>query len=319
VAVRQRVLLTGATGHVGGRLLSHLSARDALHTRALVRSSRALPVWARNTEVLYGNLENREVRGDALRDVNCVVHLATRGFSSAMAPTEEELAKEEELTLSLAADALGARVSRLIYISSIHAYGQALVGRVDDLTPTAPNTPYGHSRQRIEQGILGLASSSETQVIVTRLTNSFGVPAISRNETWNLLMHDLCRQVVQSHSMELRSDGRISRDIMALRDVVDVLYQIVTTTEDLQGVCLLASGHTMQLTEIAESVQQHAKEVLGVTSNISVPTHESVQPASFSLHPAKLLGAGIAIPQHRDEEIRDLLRYAQREFAGANS
>ena len=319
MAERQRVLLTGATGHVGGRLLSRLSLQNALRTRALVRSSRALPVWAEDTEVLYGNLENRRIRQDALRDVNCVVHLATRGFSSVMAPTEEELAKEEELTLSLAADALGARVSRLIYISSIHAYGQALVGRVDDLTPTAPNTHYGRSRQRIEQGILELASGFDGQVAVLRLTNSFGVPAIPRKETWNLLMHDLCRQVVQSHSMELRSDGRISRDIMALRDVVDVLYQIITTTADLQGVCLLASGHTMQLTEIAESVQQHAKEVLGVTADISVPTYESVQPASFSLHPAKLLGAGITIPRNRDKEIRDLLRYAQQEFGGANS
>jgi len=106
---------------------------------------------------------------------------------------------------------------------------------------------------------------------------------------------------------------------MALHDVVDVLYQVITTTEDLQGVCLLASGQTMQLTEIAQSVQQHAEEVLGVTAGISVPTYESVQPASFSLHPAKLLGAGITIPQNRDEEIRDLLRYAQREFGGANS
>ena len=319
MAVRQRVLLTGATGHVGGRLLSHLSSQDALQMRALVRSSRALPEWTKNTEVLCGNLEDRQIRQDALRDVNCVVHLATRGFSSAIAPTEGELAKEEELTLNLAADSLGAGVSRLIYISSIHAYGQALVGRVDDLTPTAPNTPYGRSRQRIEQGILRLASSSEAQVIVIRLTNSFGVPAIPRNETWNLLMHDLCRQVVQSRSMELRSDGRISRDIMALRDVVDVLYQVITTTADLQGVCLLASGHTMQLTEIAQSVQRHAEEVLGVAADISVPTHESVQPASFSLHPAKLLNAGIVVPQNRDEEIRDLLRYAQREFGGTNS
>ena len=119
--------------------------------------------------------------------------------------------------------------------------------------------------------------------------------------------------------MELRSDGRIPRDIMALRDVVDVLHQIMTTTDELQGVYLLASGLTMQLTEIAQSVQRHAEEVLGVTAGISVPTYESVQPASFSLHPAKLLGTGISVPWNRDKEIRDLLRYAQREFAGANS
>ena len=319
MAVRQRVLLTGATGHVGGRLFSYLSSQDTVNTRALVRSSRPLPVWAKKAEVFYGNLEDRLIRRDALQNVHCVVHLATRGFSSAKAPTERELASEEEATLSFVRDALTSGVSRLIYISSIHAYGQALVGRVDDLTPTAPNTPYGRSRQRIEHGILEQASSSQALVTVVRLTNSFGVPALPRDETWNLLMHDLCRQVVRSRSMELRSDGRISRDTMALRDVVDVLFQIITTAADLGGVCLLASGHTMQLTEIAESVQRLAKEVLGISTSISVPNTESVQPPSFSLNPAKLLSAGISIPQNRDAEVCDLLRYAQEEFGAATS
>ncbi|MEY4400685.1 MAG: hypothetical protein RL072_550 [Actinomycetota bacterium] len=319
MAVRQRVLLTGATGHVGGRLFSYLSTQDAVDVRAVVRSSHQFPQWAAKSEILSGDLKERETRRDALRGVECVVHLATRGFSSAKAPTERELASEEEVTLGLVRDALTSGVSRLIYISSIHVYGQALIGRVDDLTPTAPNTPYGRSRQRIEQDILELSSSSQAHVTVVRLTNSFGVPAIPRDETWNLLMHDLCRQVVQSRSMELRSDGRVSRDTMALRDVVEVLFQIITTAADLRGVCLLASGHTMQLTEIAESVQRHAEEVLGITTSISVPTSESVQPPSFSLHPAKLLGAGITIPQNRDAEICDLLRYAQQEFGMAKS
>jgi hypothetical protein len=37
-------------------------------------------------------------------------------------------------------------------------------------------------------------------------------------------------------------------------------------------------------------------------------------PPTFVLRPSKLLSAGISIPQHLDEEIGDLLRYAQREF-----
>ncbi|MEY5039451.1 MAG: hypothetical protein RLZZ48_220, partial [Actinomycetota bacterium] len=220
----------------------------------------------------------------------------------------------EKNTLDFVRDAFATGVSRLIYISSIHVYGESLAGHVDDLTQTAPNTAYGRSRQRIERGIFELDSSGQCQVTVVRLTNSFGVPAISRDETWNLLVHDLCRQVVQSQSIVLRSDGRVSRDMMAMRDVVDVLFQIMTTVADVRGTCLLASGHTIRLINIAELVQRHAKEVLGITASISAPTTGGSHPPTFVLRPSKLLSAGISIPQHLDEEIRDLLRYAQREF-----
>jgi hypothetical protein len=102
--------------------------------------------------------------------------------------------------------------------------------------------------------------------------------------------------------------------MMALRDVVDVLFQIMTTFADVRGTCLLASGHTMRLINIAEIVQRHAREVLGISAAISAPETGSIHPPTFVLRPSKLLSAGISIPQHLDEEIRDLLRYAQREF-----
>jgi hypothetical protein len=93
-----------------------------------------------------------------------------------------------------------------------------------------------------------------------------------------------------------------------------VLFQIMTTVADVRGTCLLASGHTMRLINIAELVQRHAKEVLGITASISAPMTGGSHPPTFVLRPSKLLSAGISIPQNVDEEIRELLRYAQREF-----
>ncbi|MGA1419741.1 MAG: NAD-dependent epimerase/dehydratase family protein [Ilumatobacteraceae bacterium] len=314
MAVRQRVLLTGATGHVGGRLLSYLSTQESVTTRALVRTPRTLPSWADSCEIRFGDLTEEATRRDVLQDVDCVVHLATRGFSSAQPPSDAELAIEEKATLDVVHDAIGAGVSRLIYISSIHVYGESLVGRVDDSTSIAPNTAYGRSRQRIERDILELAKSGNSQISVVRLTNSFGVPTFPRGGTWNLLLHDLCRQVVQSHSITLRSDGRVCRDMMALRDVVNVLAQILMNNLDIRGTFLLASGQTMKLKEIAELVQRYAKSTLGIDADITSPVINPVQPPAFLLHPAKLIGAGIKFPQHRDEEICDLLRHAQHEF-----
>jgi UDP-glucose 4-epimerase len=261
-----------------------------------------------------GDLNDASVRRAALDKVDIVAHLATRGSSSAAPPTSQELQIEEDIALSLLDDAIAVGVSRFVYLSSIHVYGDSLVGHVDDATPTRPNSDYGRSRQRIEERMLQRSAATTTQAVVVRLTNSFGVPASPRPETWNLLMHDLCRQVVTSRSLVLRSDPRICRDSMALCDVVEVLAQIVTSPQPLQGVYLLASGETMQLAQLAALVQRHAEEVLAISAEVKAPDRQSTVPTTYTLDARRLRDAGIRIPNNRNQEICDLLRYAEQEF-----
>jgi UDP-glucose 4-epimerase len=318
VPTHQQVLITGAGGHVGGRLSAHLTT-SGTKTRALLRSQQSLPEWAARAEVVHGDLNDASVRREVLRGVHTVAHLATRGSSSAAPPTSQELRREEEIALSLLDDAITVGVSRFVYLSSIHVYGDSLAGHVDDATPTRPNSDYGRSRQRIEERMLQRSAATNTQTVVVRLSNAFGVPTSPRPETWNLLMHDLCRQVVTSRSLVLRSDPRICHDSMALCDVIEVLAQIVMSSQSLQGVYLLASGETMQLAELAALIQRHAKEVLAVSAEVKVSHHQSIVPTTFTLDTRRLRDAGILIPNNRNQEICDLLRYAQREFGQGRS
>jgi UDP-glucose 4-epimerase len=279
-----------------------------------MRSQQSLPEWAARAEVVRGDLNDASTRREVLRGVHTVAHLATRGSSSAVPPTSQELQREEEIALSLLDDAITVGVSRFVYLSSIHVYGDSLVGHVDDATPTRPSSDYGRSRQRIEDRMLQRSAATTTQTVIVRLTNSFGVPTSPRPETWNLLMHDLCRQVVTSRSLVLRSDPRICRDSMALCDVVEVLAQIVMSTQPLQGVYLLASGETMRLAQLAALVQRHAEEVLAISAEVKALHHQSTVPTTFTLDTLRLRDAGIRIPNNRNQEICDLLRYAEQEF-----
>ena len=298
---------------MGGRLSAHLT-KSGTKIRALLRSQQSVPEWAARAEVMHGDLRDASVRREVLRGVHTVAHLATRGSSSAVPPTSQELQREEEIALSLLDDAITVGVSRFLYLSSIHVYGDSLVGHVDDATPTRPSSDYGRSRQRIEERMLQRSAATTTQTVIVRLTNSFGVPTSPRPETWNLLMHDLCRQVVTSRSLVLRSDPRICRDSMALCDVVEVLAQIVMSTQPLQGVYLLASGETMRLAQLAALVQRHAEEVLAISAEVKALHHQSTVPTTFTLDTHRLRDTGIRIPNNRNRELCDLLRYAQQEF-----
>lgn len=314
MAPQQRVLLTGATGHVGGHLFRHLSAVPSIATHALVRSPRPLPDWAARAEVTFADISKSEVFATALQGVDTVVHLATRGYSAAVLPTATELATEQRTATALVQAAIRAGVSRFIFLSSIHVYGNSLIGVVDDDTPPSPTTEYGRSRQSIEHALLAATRDSATTVVLLRLTNSFGTPAIPRPETWNLLLHDLCRQVVETSTISLRSDARLRRDVIALRDVVQVLTQVITSPSISHGVHLIASGQSLQLGEWAAVVQRLARETLGMDVSINCRVNEGFPPPAYTLVPRKLREVGVTIPDQREAEIRDLLRFALQEF-----
>jgi len=322
VSSSRRVLLTGASGHVGGRLFKHLVETDGADVRAdvrvAVRGGRTMPELSGAAEVIRGDIAESTVRENILRDMHTVVHLATRGFSARVSPTVTEMNDEHELALGLLRDAVRLGARRFVYLSSIHAYGSALIGDVDDLTPAAPTTEYGKSRLRIERDLAELASGSACQVIVVRLTNSFGTPVQPRTETWNLLVHDLCRQAAESDTIVLRSDARTCRDVMALRDVVEVLKQVIESQIISSGTFLLASGNTLQLADIAVLVARLAADELGKTCSVQFGEPGNDAPPKFTLHSRRLRELGIAIPQRRDEEIRDLLRYAHETVSGSS-
>lgn len=311
---RKRVLLTGATGHVGGRLFQHLTSGSPLSVRAVLREARQLPSWASDAEIVIGDLSDMSVRRKALTDIDTVVHLATRGFSSAVAPTDFELDSERQTAATLVREAVSHGVRRYLFVSSIHVYGSSLDGRVTDETSTLPSTAYGKSRKQIEDDLFSCTSGTSTQACVIRLTNSFGAPALPRPETWNLLVHDLCRQAVSSSRIVLRSDPHTHRDLMALRDVTHVMSQVISSTRIAGGVFLLASGRSLTIQQLAERVQMHAEDTVGTHCQIESRNLDASPPPTFTLRPERLIASGIDIPNNLDEEIRDLLALAVREF-----
>ena len=310
---RKRVLLTGATGHVGGRLFQHLVSLPEITTRAWIRSSRALPDWTANTDLVIGDIADSETRKGALRGVDVVVH-ATRGFPTNIEPTSEQVREELATTLAFVRESIEAGVSRFIFLSSIHVYGASLVGDVNESTPCRPLTPYGMSRLNIEEEVRSVAATSNLEATMIRLSNAFGVPGIPRLDAWSLLVHDVCRQIVQSKKVVLRSDERTRRDVISLYDVTTTLSQVIMSESPMGETYVLASGRTMTIRELAELVQTHAESLLGIRIPIdSKRTDESV-PASFTLEPRKLRAAGIQFSDHREEEIRGLFSLAVQEF-----
>ncbi|MGV8850964.1 MAG: SDR family oxidoreductase [Rhodoglobus sp.] len=140
-----RVLVTGATGYLGGRLVPRLI--DAGHTvRVLVRNPRKLHdvPWRDDVETVVGDLTDAATLTAAVADIDALYYLV-----HAMGAKGDFEATEKTSATNLANAAARAGVSRIIYLGGLHPEGDV-------------STLSRHLRSRAEVGRILLNSGVPT-------------------------------------------------------------------------------------------------------------------------------------------------------------
>jgi uncharacterized protein YbjT (DUF2867 family) len=114
VSARPRILLTGATGYIGGRLLARLEA-DGHSIRCLARRPENLSdKVADKTEVVQGDLQDRDSVDLAMRGIDVAYYLVHSLGSSGNFEAEEATAAQ-----NFADAARSAGVGRIIYLGGL--------------------------------------------------------------------------------------------------------------------------------------------------------------------------------------------------------
>mgnify|MGYP001385148134 CR=1 FL=1 len=144
-----RVLVTGASGFLGGHLCRALTLAGAT-VRGLARDIHAVPAGCEAFEVVEGN---RQSFVAACSGVNAVVHCAGRAHvirESEADPLAAFRRANVCFTRELLDACTIAGVSRVVFLSSVAALGRPDNGVLTSETPTRPATPYGVSKLEAE-------------------------------------------------------------------------------------------------------------------------------------------------------------------------
>jgi len=140
-----RILVTGATGYIGGRLVPRLL--DAGHeVRVIVRGAERLSEvpWADRVEVVEGDLADASAVREALEGREVVYYLV-----HSMASTGDFEKTERTIATVMAREAKVAGVKRIVYLGGLH--------------PEGPLSP--HLRSRAEVGRILLHSGVPTAAL----------------------------------------------------------------------------------------------------------------------------------------------------------
>jgi nucleoside-diphosphate-sugar epimerase len=145
-----KILVTGATGKVGSRLVPRLLAKG-YEVRVLVRDAAKAPA---GTEVVVGDLFDADTLAPAVAGIDAVIHLAAlfRTFTD-----NEGITKTNHTgTVALSDAAVTAGVKRFVFVSTSNVYGSGYghPAREDDAVDIHDPRPYASSKIAAEQELL---------------------------------------------------------------------------------------------------------------------------------------------------------------------
>ncbi len=181
-----RLLVTGATGRVGSRLVPRLLAHgDAV--RVLLRDPAQAESFKRyGAEVALGDLRQPDTLVEAVTGVDAVIHLAA--FFRGATETEAR-AINVQGTLALARAARQADASKFVYVSTnlIYGPGRGRPIREDDEPRPAPDHFYPVTKLAAEQALTQLYRDQVKALCILRLAFVYGDGDPHLTEALNLM------------------------------------------------------------------------------------------------------------------------------------
>jgi nucleoside-diphosphate-sugar epimerase len=169
------ILVTGATGQVGRRLVPRLLGwrEPNEHIRVLVRTQEAADRFdALGAEAVVGELRETEDRKRALDGVSVVVNSAA-AFRTPGLTADDMYSVNRDAAVALATESAAAGVDRFVQMSTNLVYGPG-VGRPqreDDELRAEGGYPYAQTKRAAEEGI---AQVRALDVVTLRLAFVYG-------------------------------------------------------------------------------------------------------------------------------------------------
>lgn len=244
----KKILVTGATGYIGGSLCSGLEGLGF----DITRGSRSPPL-KHNLAHKWVSTDWNDEKLSFLSDFDCVVHAA--------GPTSRECVDNPKLAKYFYGDVTARLIEILVkqsgksvfLISSVHVYDTDGSGVITEETNRSNTHPYVVHRRTSEDLLISYLENNQIDGCILRLGNCFGKIGDVRGDFGNLFVNQICNDVLNTGKININSNPSARRDFVPISYLMRVVCELLIENPQFAAYNVV-TGISMSLLEVATEV-----------------------------------------------------------------
>lgn len=257
----KNVLITGATGLVGGHLaekLTNIGANTHITYRSLNPKKSYFAQNKLNEKVISAvcNLKDFDRVFDIITkyEIEYIFHIAAQPIVEiAYINPRETLETNIIGTVNiLEAARHSSKIKGIVVASSDKAYGKNC-DHVTEAGPMAGDHPYDVSKSCADLISRAYAKTYNLPVAVSRFGNIYGPGDFN----FNRIVPGIMKVILKNDILEIRSDGKFVRDYIYVKDVTDGYIALMEHIDNIKGEAFnFSTGYNFSVIEIIEKIEK---------------------------------------------------------------
>ncbi|GBD98058.1 3 beta-hydroxysteroid dehydrogenase/Delta 5--_4-isomerase [bacterium BMS3Abin07] len=257
-----RVLITGGTGFVGGRLVERLVMEQHANVRVMVRNyTNATRIARFPIEMIKGDITNKDDVFQAAKDCKIIFHLAYGNDGS------EENRRRVNVggTKNIIEATLYNKVDRLIYLSTVMVYGKKHEEEIDETYPRRySGNHYADTKLDAENLVLESIKMHGLRASVIQPTTVYGPFA----PVWTV---NVLNQL-KTGNIILVNDGDGICNAVYIDDLINAMILVATKDQAIAEVFLISGAIPVTWKTFFKRYEQ----MLGISSTINMTASEAI-------------------------------------------
>lgn len=266
------ILITGASGLLGGRLCNYFTEQKFSIVAGL-RQINNQDLICQEKRIF--DLEKHSSFKSATQKIDTVLHLAGMNSQESEANKTKSLRNVSTSLIKFLDVCKINGVKRFIYFSSAQVYGFDNGGIFSENSVTNPSSIYAKNHLIAEQNLIDFCKENNIHWNIFRLSNIFGAPLNKEVNCWNLFVQNLARSAAESNLLEIHSNKYSTRDFLSIDTFCEVLINFLELNSKVSRnrTFNLSSGKTLPLWYVAELLKQHTEKLLNAPVRLNFQNH----------------------------------------------
>jgi len=307
-----KVLITGASGLVGGRLFVYLKKK-----RVNVYPVSRKKLYYKKIEFKKIVWESHNNLKKLCKNIDVIIHCAGLNAQKCQKSYKNALKVNFFLTKKLFKIAESEKVKLFLFLSTAHVYSNSLTGTISESSKARGKHPYGLTNRKAEN-FLTKSKSKITKRIIIRASNLFGYPVFKKTNCWHLLINNLCKEIIEKNKLTIKSPKNEYRNFAGVETFCKFIFILINSFSKKKSyfpnIINYGSNYNLTLLKVAKTIRDRSKLILKRKIKLIVKNKELIRSKQLNYKSLFLKKIKFNSDKYFLNEIDWLLNYCKKNY-----